>query len=107
MSTGTVYAQTRPSRRARTRRFRQAEPRSFYAATKLAAEFLLGPYAAFFGVIQLRLFMPYGPDQNEQMLFPLVAARSAPASPSTCTARTGSCATRPRSPTWPRPSAGV
>src|SRR6478752_4083466 len=45
MSTGTVYAQTgQPARE--TESFSVAEPRSFYAASKLAVEFLLAPYAA-------------------------------------------------------------
>jgi nucleoside-diphosphate-sugar epimerase len=73
-STGTVYSQTqRPAR--------EDEPidpeaaRSFYASTKLAAELLLQPYANFFGVTQLRLFMPYGDGQNERMLLPSIVAK--------------------------------
>jgi nucleoside-diphosphate-sugar epimerase len=74
LSTGTVYSQTREPAR-------EDEPipigagRSFYAATKLAAELLLGPYSALYGVTQLRLFMPYGPGQNERMLLPQVASK--------------------------------
>lgn len=74
-SSGTVYAQTREPAR-------EAEPipveaaRSFYAATKLAAELLLGPYAAHFGVTQLRLFMPYGIGQNEKMLLPQIVSKA-------------------------------
>jgi nucleoside-diphosphate-sugar epimerase len=36
---------------------------------------LLGPYSAAFGVIQLRLFMPYGTGQNERMLLPVIAGK--------------------------------
>jgi UDP-glucose 4-epimerase len=44
--------------------------RNFYAATKLAGELLLQPYKPFFDVVTLRLFMPYGPDQDAAMLVP-------------------------------------
>jgi nucleoside-diphosphate-sugar epimerase len=47
-----------------------AAPRNFYAASKLAAEILLGPFAKLMPVITLRLFMPYGPGQNIDMLYP-------------------------------------
>ena len=73
-SSGTVYTQTREPAR-------EDEPtpvgasRSFYAATKLSAELLLGPYAAVYGVTQLRLFMPYGQGQNEKMLLPQIVAK--------------------------------
>jgi nucleoside-diphosphate-sugar epimerase len=74
MSTGTVYAQTRePARESDP--IPVGAPRSFYAASKLAAELLLGPYSASFGVVQLRLFMPYGPGQNERMLLPVIAGK--------------------------------
>jgi UDP-glucose 4-epimerase len=74
MSTGTVYSQTRePAREDEP--LRPDTPRSFYAATKLAAELLLGPYGSSFGVTQLRLFMPYGAGQNEKMLLPAIAAK--------------------------------
>jgi len=74
LSTGTVYSQTRePAREDEP--IRPEAPRSFYAATKLAAELLLGPYSAYFGVTQLRLFMPYGAGQNERMLLPTIAAK--------------------------------
>jgi len=74
MSSGTVYAQQKEP-------VREDEPipisaaRSFYAASKLAAEFLLGSYAPYFGVIQFRLFMPYGAGQNERMLLPLIVSK--------------------------------
>ncbi|HKA08447.1 MAG TPA: NAD(P)-dependent oxidoreductase [Gemmataceae bacterium] len=74
MSTGTVYAQTREPARE-TDPIPIGADRSFYAASKLAAELLLGPYSASFGVVQLRLFMPYGPCQNEQMLLPAIAGK--------------------------------
>jgi nucleoside-diphosphate-sugar epimerase len=74
MSTGTVYAQTREPARE-TDAIPVGAARSFYAASKLAAEMLLGPYSASFGVIQLRLFIPYGPGQNERMLLPVIAGK--------------------------------
>lgn len=74
LSTGTVYSQTRePAREDEP--VRPDAPRSFYAATKLAAELLLGPYSGSYGVTQLRLFMPYGDGQNEKMLLPSIAAK--------------------------------
>jgi nucleoside-diphosphate-sugar epimerase len=74
LSTGTVYGQTRePAREDEP--IRPEAPRSFYAATKLAAELLLAPYSTYFGVTQLRLFMPYGRGQNEKMLLPTIAAK--------------------------------
>lgn len=48
---------------------------SFYTASKLAAELLLKPYSSLFSVITLRLFMPYGPDQNATMLLPVLVRR--------------------------------
>jgi nucleoside-diphosphate-sugar epimerase len=74
MSTGSVYGQAREPAR-------EDEPvavganRSFYAASKLAAELLLGPYSTCFGVTQLRLFMPYGRGQNEKMLLPQIVSK--------------------------------
>jgi nucleoside-diphosphate-sugar epimerase len=44
--------------------------RTFYSASKLAAEILLRPYEAFFSPVILRLFMPYGPGQEPNMLLP-------------------------------------
>jgi UDP-glucose 4-epimerase len=49
--------------------------RSFYAASKLAAEVLLGPYAEVMCIVQLRIFMPYGPGLNPDMLFPQLIRR--------------------------------
>jgi nucleoside-diphosphate-sugar epimerase len=74
MSSGSVYDQTdRPS--VETDTFSVSTPRSFYAASKLAAELLLEPYSAFLDVIQLRLFTPHGSGQDERMLLPLVAGK--------------------------------
>lgn len=74
LSTGTVYSQTREAARE-DEPIRPETARSFYAATKLAAELLLAPYSAYYGVTQLRLFMPYGNGQNEKMLLPTIAAK--------------------------------
>jgi len=52
-----------------------AAPRSFYAASKLAAEILLGAYAKFLTIVQLRIFMPYGPGVSPDMLFPQLVMR--------------------------------
>lgn len=49
--------------------------RGFYAASKLATELLLRPYAGFMSIITLRLFMPYGPGLNPTMLLPEVVRR--------------------------------
>jgi UDP-glucose 4-epimerase len=74
MSTGTVYSQNhQPAREDEP--IRTDAARSFYAATKLAAEILLAPYATWFGVTQLRLFMPYGSGQNEKMLLPSIVEK--------------------------------
>jgi len=50
-------------------------PRNFYAASKLAAEILLGPYSKFLTIVQLRIFMPYGPGMSPDMLFPQLIKR--------------------------------
>jgi UDP-glucose 4-epimerase len=74
MSTGTVYGQTlEPAREDEP--LWTNRPLSFYAAAKLAAELLLAPYTTFFGVTQLRLFMPYGVGQHDRMLLPTVVAK--------------------------------
>jgi len=49
--------------------------RGFYAASKLAAEILLKPYSECMSVIILRLFMPYGPGLNPNMLLPELVRR--------------------------------
>jgi UDP-glucose 4-epimerase len=74
MSSGTVYTQSKEPA-CEDEAIAINATRSFYAASKLAAEMLLGPYSAFFKVIQLRLFMPYGVGQNEKMLLPLIASK--------------------------------
>jgi len=43
-------------------------PVSMYAATKLSAEYLLHPYAAFFQVVITRLFGVYGPQQHQMLI---------------------------------------
>jgi nucleoside-diphosphate-sugar epimerase len=68
-STGSVYSQTREPAKEREP-FDVLAGRSFYAASKLAGELLLGPYEALFPVVVLRIFMPYGPGQCPDMLFP-------------------------------------
>jgi nucleoside-diphosphate-sugar epimerase len=74
MSTGSVYGQTRePAREDEPATV--AASRSFYVATKLSAELLLGPYSAHLGVTQFRLFMPYGRGQNEKMLLPQIVGK--------------------------------
>jgi UDP-glucuronate 4-epimerase len=44
------------------------QPDDFYAATKLAAETLLPPYARYFRTCALRLFTPYGPGQRNRLI---------------------------------------
>src|SRR5262249_12634737 len=44
------------------------QPNDFYAATKLAAETLLHPYARYFRTCALRLFTPYGPGQRNRLI---------------------------------------
>ncbi len=73
-SSGSVYTQTaRPARE--TDAFDLHAPRDFYHASKLAAELLLGPYAALFEVVLLRFFMPYGVGQSQTMLIPSLVRR--------------------------------
>ena len=74
MSSGTIYTQSKEPAREDDAIAINAT-RSFYAASKLAAEMLLGPYSAIFNVIQLRLFMPYGVGQNEKMLLPSIVSK--------------------------------
>jgi len=74
MSTGSVYAQTlEPAQESENLPI--GANRSFYVASKLAAELMLGPYAAYFGLTHLRLFMPYGTGENEKMLIPRLHAK--------------------------------
>ena len=44
------------------------QPDNFYAATKLAAETLLRPYARYLRTCALRLFTPYGPRQRNRLI---------------------------------------
>jgi nucleoside-diphosphate-sugar epimerase len=68
-STGSVCSQTtRPAREADP--VNLDVPRSLYVASKLAAEILLRAYRESLAVITLRLFVPYGPGQNPDMLIP-------------------------------------
>jgi nucleoside-diphosphate-sugar epimerase len=48
------------------------QPNDFYAASKVAAEALLRPYARYFRVCALRLFTPYGPDQRDRLIPTLI-----------------------------------
>jgi nucleoside-diphosphate-sugar epimerase len=73
-SSGSVYpALDRPHTEAD--RFDIPGRLAFYAAAKLAAELLLGPYASLFPVIVLRLFVPYGQGQSPEMLLPKLVSR--------------------------------
>jgi len=44
--------------------------RQFYGVSKLAAELILNAYAAWMSIIILRLFVPYGRGQSDDMLMP-------------------------------------
>jgi UDP-glucose 4-epimerase len=52
-----------------------AAARPFYAATKIAAEALISAYQQFFSAIVLRMFMPYGVGQHDEMLMPQLVRR--------------------------------
>jgi nucleoside-diphosphate-sugar epimerase len=73
-SSGSVY-DPGPAPRTEEAAFRPADPRSFYSASKLAAEMLLGPYSRTLATIVLRLFSPYGVGQDEAMLIPQLVRR--------------------------------
>lgn len=47
-------------------------PPTFYAASKVAAECLVRPYAALMRVCTLRLFYPYGPGQENRLIPSLI-----------------------------------
>jgi nucleoside-diphosphate-sugar epimerase len=68
LSTGSVYRPD-PSPRSEDD---PCEPASFYAATKLAAEFMLREYRLFFRSITLRVFTPYGPGQEGKLVSNLI-----------------------------------
>lgn len=67
-STGSVYT---PDPGPRTEEM-PLEPKSFYAASKLAAEVLARPFSAHMKVCILRLFFPYGPGQKERLVSDLI-----------------------------------
>ena len=73
-SSGSVYA-SGASPFFETMPFDVPSPRSFYAASKLAAESLLGPYSGLFAVMVLRLFVPYGEGQAPDMLLPTITRK--------------------------------
>jgi UDP-glucose 4-epimerase len=49
-------------------------PKSYYAASKVAAEALIHPYQEFFPTTALRFFGPYGPQQRDRLI-PNLATR--------------------------------
>jgi UDP-glucose 4-epimerase len=74
LSTGSVYTQTtHPAQEGDA--FDVENIRNFYFASKLAAEILLKPYTSQLPILVLRLFVPYGPGQDSQMLIPDVIRR--------------------------------
>ncbi len=74
VSSGSVYTQTKvPAHESEP--FDLNAPRSFYIASKLAAELLLKPFADNFSVTILRLFVPYGVGQHPEMLIPQLVLR--------------------------------
>ena len=73
-STGSIYTDTQKPAQE-TDPIELQVQRSFYVATKLAAEVLAAPYNAVLPVIQLRIFTPYGEGQNASMLFPQLVQR--------------------------------
>ena len=77
-STGSVYAGTDGP----CREDAALHPGDFYAASKLAAELLLKPYHAHFPACALRLFTPYGPNQQNRLVPTLIdrVRRKAPVS---------------------------
>jgi len=73
-SSGNVYGQmTKPGRDDEP--IAALAPRNFYSTSKLMAEMLLRPYESMFSVISLRIFMPYGAGQSDDMLFPRLMQR--------------------------------
>ena len=71
-STGGVYAPG-PEPLAETAPLADAGAMGFYAATKLAAERLLAPFAGSFTLVILRPFFIYGRGQDRSMLIPRLA----------------------------------
>ncbi len=73
-STGSIYTQTERPAREDDPVFLHKVSR-FYDVSKLAAELLLGPFRHEFAVVILRIFLPYGPGQNPEMLLPRLVQR--------------------------------
>ena len=67
-STGSVYSM----RDAPCREEAALQPDDFYAASKVAAEALLRPYAHHFRTCALRLFAPYGAGQHDRLVPTLI-----------------------------------
>lgn len=75
-STGSIYdASTSPLTEDQPLHF--TEPRRFYVEAKIAAELLIRPYIASMSVVVLRLFVPYGPGQSNDMLLPQLVRKVA------------------------------
>ncbi|MCI0381323.1 MAG: NAD(P)-dependent oxidoreductase [Gemmataceae bacterium] len=68
-SSGSVYNSETPLS-SEEEAFAPQAARSLYAASKLAAETLVSPFAKLFATIVFRMFMPYGPGQSADRLFP-------------------------------------
>jgi nucleoside-diphosphate-sugar epimerase len=69
-STASVYSACSPL----CREDAALQPDDFYAATKVAAEALMRPYASQYRTCVLRLFTPYGPGQRNRLI-PLLIER--------------------------------
>ena len=73
-----IYASSGSVYEPGPRPLRETDPvpaSSFYAASKLAAETLLRPYAEFMNVVLLRFFFIYGRGQDKRMLLPRLTDR--------------------------------
>ncbi|MCI0640038.1 MAG: NAD(P)-dependent oxidoreductase [Gemmataceae bacterium] len=68
-SSGSVYDSAAPLS-SEDEAFAPQATRSLYAASKLAAEMLVSPFAKLFATVVFRIFMPYGPGQSADRLFP-------------------------------------
>jgi len=73
-TTGSVYTTLQQAARENDPIDLQAG-RSFYVASRLAGEILLGPYASLMPIIVLRLFMPYGQGMHRDLLLPQLVKR--------------------------------
>ena len=74
VSTGGVYARG-PGPLAEDALLAEGEELGFYAATKLAAERMLAPFARHLDLVVLRPFFIYGPGQDSSMLIPRLVER--------------------------------